>query len=56
MQTRGHNTLVIEQHDEALRHYIEQLSDDQDNSAAQPYLEQYIYLIMLNLAHFIIPY
>lgn len=42
MQTRGRNTLVIEQHDEALRHYIEQLSDDQDNSAAQPFLEQLV--------------
>uniref|UniRef100_M1DID4 Uncharacterized protein n=1 Tax=Solanum tuberosum TaxID=4113 RepID=M1DID4_SOLTU len=42
MQTRGRNALVIEQHDEALRHYIEQLSDDHDNSAAQPYLEQLI--------------
>ncbi|KAH0637694.1 hypothetical protein KY290_017147 [Solanum tuberosum] len=42
MQTRGRNTLVIEQHDEALRHYIEQLSDDQDNSVAQPFLEQLV--------------
>ena len=33
MQTRGRNTLVIEQHDEALRHYIEFLSDVQDDSA-----------------------
>ncbi|KAK6786407.1 hypothetical protein RDI58_014932 [Solanum bulbocastanum] len=42
IQTSGHNTLVIEQQDEALRHYIEQLSDDQDNSTDQPYLKQLI--------------
>ena len=42
MQTRGRNTLVIELHDEASRHYIELLSDVQDDSVAQPYLEKLI--------------
>ncbi|KAG5605879.1 hypothetical protein H5410_027371 [Solanum commersonii] len=42
MQTRGRNTLIIGQNDEALRRYIDQLSDDQDNVAAQPYLEKLI--------------
>lgn len=41
-QMRGRNRLVIEQHDEEVRHYIEQLMDGQDNPAAQPYLEQLI--------------
>ncbi|KAG5571909.1 hypothetical protein H5410_061675 [Solanum commersonii] len=42
MQTRVENTLVIERYDEALKNYIEQLSDFHDNSAAQPYLEKLI--------------
>lgn len=32
-QTTGYNLLVIDQHDESLRHYIEQLGNDQDDYA-----------------------
>lgn len=42
MQTRGASTLLIEQLEEALRHSIEQLIDDQDNSAAQRYIQQLV--------------
>ncbi|MCD7467844.1 hypothetical protein HAX54_005491 [Datura stramonium] len=43
MQTRGRNRLEIQQHhDEDVRHYIEQLMDDQNHSRAQPYIEQFI--------------
>ncbi|KAK4348113.1 hypothetical protein RND71_034452 [Anisodus tanguticus] len=41
MRTRGCNRLVIQQQDdEEFRHYIEQMMENPDNSAAQPYIEQ----------------
>ncbi|XP_060182232.1 uncharacterized protein LOC132611889 [Lycium barbarum] len=41
MQTRRHNRLEIQQDDdEEVRHYIEQLMDNQNHSATQPYIEQ----------------